>query len=138
MALPRGLRNNNPLNIRHSKVTYTGEIPGPDKSFKRFAAMFWGYRAAFRVIQTYIRKYDRNTIRLIIERWAPPSENDTEAYIRNVEKLSGIHETVPFSETDERLIKVVAAMSEQENGIPAVMDDVQTGWAAYIRCLKYK
>jgi len=37
-ALPRGLRNNNPLNIRHNGDTFQGEIKGNDRSFKTFRA----------------------------------------------------------------------------------------------------
>ena len=44
---PRGLRNNNPLNIRHSADNFQGEIKGDDKSFKTFSSMPYGYRAGF-------------------------------------------------------------------------------------------
>ena len=46
MSLPRGLRNNNPGNIRNSSTVWVGEItPSKDKSFKQFKSMAYGYRA---------------------------------------------------------------------------------------------
>lgn len=77
------LRNNNPCNIRYSsKNDWKGQI-GSDKGFCVFANMSYGYRAAMKLVQSYIKKgYD--TVGDIISRWAPPSENDTKAYISNV------------------------------------------------------
>jgi hypothetical protein len=86
---PRGYRNNNPLNIRHNKDLFQGEITGPDASFKTFSSMPYGYRAAFVTLATYNSR-GLNTIAKIISCWAPPNENHTGNYITTVEKLSGI------------------------------------------------
>lgn len=49
--LPRGLRNNNPGNIRRNSDVFQGEIrPSKDKSFKQFETMPYGYRAIFRIL----------------------------------------------------------------------------------------
>ena len=83
--LPRGLRNCNPLNIRKGKDQWKGLLKEQnDKSFYQFKAMEWGYRAAFRLLRTYRVKYKRTSVRTIIERWAPPNENNTQAYIDRV------------------------------------------------------
>ena len=74
--IPRGLRNNNPLNIRHNKDVFQGEVKGTDKAFKTFSTMPYGYRAAFVTLATYNSR-GWNTIEKIISRWAPPCENDT-------------------------------------------------------------
>ena len=50
----RGLRNNNPLNIRHSGEKFQGEIKGKDKSFKTFSSLPYGYRASFVILGTYL------------------------------------------------------------------------------------
>jgi len=85
MKMSRGIRNCNPLNIRKGKDQWRGLLPEQnDKSFFQFMAMEWGYRAAFRLLRTYRVKYKRTTIRTIIERWAPPNENATQAYIDRV------------------------------------------------------
>jgi len=90
-----GERNNNPLNIRKVPGTHwKGELPsiqGGDRggSFVRFESMEWGIRAALCILATYKRKYKATCIEDIITRWAPPSENDTQSYIKNVCRLTG-------------------------------------------------
>ena len=80
-GLPRGLRNNNPGNIRVSGDLFRGEIrPSGDRSFKRFETMAYGYRAMFRILSSYHRDHKLGTIRELINRWAPPGENDTAVY----------------------------------------------------------
>ena len=90
--LPRGLRNNNPLNIRRSGDKWQGlRVLQEDREFFQFSEMKWGWRAAFRLLcHTYYGKYKLRTIRAIITRWAPPKENNTEAYIRSVTDRIGI------------------------------------------------
>ena len=92
LKLPRGLRNNNPLNIRRSGDKWQGlRVLQEDREFFQFSEMKWGWRAAFRLLcHTYYGKYKLRTIRAIITRWAPPKENDTEAYIRRVTDRIGI------------------------------------------------
>jgi hypothetical protein len=119
--MTRGLRNNNPLNIRYYKATdkpFQGEVkPSRDPSFRQFFTVVDGYRAAFHLlINSYIAK-GQDTIEEIIYKWAPPKDNnDTEAYIKTVVKRSGISRTQVIKPTDtDSLIKIVAAMSFQEN-----------------------
>ncbi|MBQ0046631.1 MAG: structural protein P5 [Prevotellaceae bacterium] len=85
--MTRGERNNNPLNIRRSKRTkWLGQVKiQRDKSFVQFQCMMLGFRAAFRLIRSYVNVYGLTTIRTIIYRWAPPEDgNDTDAYISTV------------------------------------------------------
>jgi hypothetical protein len=130
MATSRGIRNNNPLNIRNNTDVFQGEVkPGTDKSFKQFYLPEFGYRAAFVTLATYLTKYSRNTIEKIVSAWAPPSENNTEGYIKHVEQYSGIARSkVLTDQSGDDYIKIVAAMSRIENGIPAVMDDIISGF----------
>jgi len=56
-----------------------------------FESMAYGWRAAFVILcKTYYGKYKLKTIRALITRWAPPKENNTEAYIRRVTDRIGI------------------------------------------------
>lgn len=128
--MPRGILNNNPCNIRKSTDKFQGEVqPSQDKDFKQFETMAYGYRAAFRVIRTYINNYKCDTIRKIISRWAPKSENYTENYIRVVSERSGIPENdIVYPDNREMMVRIVAAMSYVENGREAVMSDVIRGW----------
>ena len=89
--MSRGLQNCNPGNIRQSKVRYKGEVrPSRDSAFKQFESLAWGYRAIFVLLDTYRIRYGLDTIRGMISRWAPPSENHTETYIRAVADAVGI------------------------------------------------
>ena len=128
--MPRGILNNNPCNIRISTDKFQGEVqPSADKEFKQFETMAYGYRAAFRVIRTYINNYKCDTIRKIISRWAPKNENHTENYIKVVSERSGIPENdTVYADNREMMVRIVAAMSYVENGREAVMSDVIRGW----------
>ena len=124
--LPRGIRNNNPLNIRRSKDKWKGLAKTQnDPSFCQFETMEYGWRAAFYLLtRTYYHKYRLYTIRSIIQKWAPPIENKTGAYINNVCQLTGIGPDEPIgipSDQPARWMMVGAAMATQENG-PAAID----------------
>lgn len=88
----RGIRNNNPLNIRRSGDNWQGlRTLQEDREFCQFSSMAYGWRAAFVILcKTYYGKYKLKTIRALITRWAPPKENNTEAYIRRVTDRIGI------------------------------------------------
>ena len=91
--LPRGIRNNNPLNIRRTaKDQWMGlRAQQTDASFCQFESLEFGWRAAFYLLtRTYYHKYRLYTIRKIISKWAPPNENLTATYIQNVCRLTGI------------------------------------------------
>ena len=130
--LPRGIRNNNPLNIRRSKDQWKGmaEVQN-DRSFCQFETLEYGWRAAFYLLtRTYYHKYRLYTIRDIISRWAPSSENDTSAYIANVSRLTGIDPDEPIgipSARPSRWMMVGAAMAIQENGTTSI------DWFAMLR-----
>lgn len=115
--IPRGIRNNNPLNIRIGN-TWLGEVPNPTESeFEQFVSIRYGLRAAFVILRRYIRRYQRNTPALIISSWAPSSENNTEKYINTVCKRSGIApgETLDYENVD-KMVRLVAAMAYVECG----------------------
>lgn len=128
--LPRGLRNNNPGNIRINSDLFQGEIrPSKDKSFKQFETMAYGYRAVFRILRNYYNNYKLDTIRKMIGRYAPSSENDTDAYVKAVSGYAGIPADDPININDrEQMIRIVAGMSKVENGREADMSDVIAGW----------
>ena len=122
--LPRGLRNNNPLNIRRTgKDQWKGlRAIQQDAAFCQFESMAWGWRAAFYLLtRTYYHKYRLYTIRGIVSKWAPPQDhNNTEAYIRNVCKWTGIGPDEPIgipSQQPARWMMLGVAMAIQENGL---------------------
>ena len=132
LKLPRGMRNNNPGNIRISPTRYKGEVvPSSDRAFKQFKSRGWGYRAIFVLLESYHKRGIR-TIRQIISRYAPSFENDTEKYICSVCESSLLGADVPLDITDkDTMVLVVCAISKVENGTPAVIDEVLEGWDLY-------
>lgn len=128
--MTRGLRNNNPLNIRHSKSPWRGlSTIQSDRAFCSFIAPQWGYRAALITLRNYQSKYGLHTVRAMISRWAPPSENNTQAYIKEVCRRSGLDadKAVSLSNKDTA-VRLLAAMSRVENGQDAVISDVEAGF----------
>ena len=117
--LPRGYRNNNPLNIRFSIWNaWNGKIlPNTDGSFEQFSDMAYGYRAALKLIRKYI-KQGHNTVAKIINRWAPESDgNYTQAYIDHVCEFANLNRDMVINPDDrDTITAMVRAMSIIENG----------------------
>jgi hypothetical protein len=119
--LPRGFRNNNPGNIRHSGIAWEGQsAQQPDPGFVTFADPEHGIRALARIILNYQSRYGLATTEAIIGRWAPPSENNTAAYVQAVANAVGVPANSPLSlrENLPMLRTFVAAIIAQENGSP--------------------
>ena len=115
--IPRGIRNNNPLNIRIGN-TWLGERAKPtDNEFEEFVAIEYGIRAAFVILRRYIRRYHKDTVPAIVSTWAPASENNTQRYIDIVCSRANISpdEHIKF-EDEPTMIKLVAAMIFVECG----------------------
>lgn len=136
--MTRGLKNNNPGNIRHSATRWQGEIEvsenneGLDASFKTFMTMAYGYRAMFKLLHNYAVIYNLHTLEQMISRWAPPSENNTRAYISAVSLWSGVASSVKIDTTNPlTMIAVVSAMSRMENGVAANIVEVNKGWELF-------
>lgn len=128
-TIPRGIRNKNPLNIRIGNK-WLGEVPAPtDTQFEQFTMMEYGVRAGFLLIKRYIERYHLNTIKLIVSRWAPTSENKTCAYIASVEKLSGIPADKKLRFYDNlEMISLVDAMIVVECGQHIDLDIINRGY----------
>ena len=127
--ISRGLRNNNPGNIRRNSDVFQGEKTSSDREFKQFKSMAYGYRAIFKILSNYYRNYKLDRIRKMIGRWAPENENNTDAYIKAVSDYAGIPADDPININDrEQMIRIVAGMSKVENGREAEMSDVIAGW----------
>ena len=131
----RGQRNNNPHNIRRTADRWEGvRIEQTDPSFVQFATMAYGYRAAWKTLESYWKHFHAKrqafNVKNIIARWAPPAENDTQTYIRTVLKLSGLggNENLPQPSRGvdiSRLERLLTAMTTVECGIPYAQVDTQ-------------
>lgn len=116
--MTRGIRNNNPLNIRIGRTHWIGAaMVQKDKEFVQFMSMYYGWRAALRVIRTYQKKYGINTPEGIINRWAPREDgNDPDAYVRKVCRITGIGGREALAVNDKRIEDLVLAMARIESG----------------------
>jgi len=126
MSKPRGIRNHNPGNIRHGSKWQGMAAIQTDKSFVQFDSAEWGIRALYKVLLTYRNKHSLDSVAGIIDRWAPPSENDTGAYVESVARRLGVsvNETLSL----DRYPELVAAIIKHENGRnPYDMDTIRAG-----------
>jgi hypothetical protein len=119
MKTPRGIRNNNPGNIRHSPSEWVGERAVQyDPAFVQFTAPEYGIRALAKLILNYKKRYGLETVEGIISRWAPPNENNTQSYINAVADRMGTNpdwDLVLFKGSHD-LINLVNAIIWHENG----------------------
>lgn len=116
--VPRGIRNNNPLNIAKTDDRWQGQIhKNVDPRFCEFSEMKYGYRAAAIILKKYIKAYGYNTVRKIIVHWAPPFENNTEKYIDAVCRFMQVGDdyVMDFANMADMLM-LMSAMTVVENG----------------------
>lgn len=115
--LPRGIRNNNPGNIRFTRTLWKGLADPPsDGEFCRFRSAEYGLRALFLVLFTYKRR-GLVTVPSIIGAWAPPHENDTQVYIDMVLAGTGFQFSEHIDVSDPRMaIPMARAIVAHENG----------------------
>lgn len=127
---PRGIRNNNPLNIRIGNV-WLGEVTNPtDPDFEQFVTMAYGIRAACVLLRRYIRHYKRTTLPAIIAAWAPATENDTVKYIDRVSTISGIPIDKQLDYDDEpTIVALLDAMIVVECGQHIPDATIRQGYA---------
>lgn len=138
MSTPRGIRNNNPGNIRWGS-DWKGLVPltqRTDKSFCQFTSPEYGIRAIARVLRNYTKHPGMlgvgdkgiDTVREVISRWAPPNENDTEAYIRAVAAKLNV---APNDHIDvfntQVLVGLIEAIIQHENGQQPYKENVIVG-----------
>lgn len=115
-TMTRGLRLNNPGNIRRSPELWAGlSTEQPDEEFFSFISPEYGLRAMAKLLMNYQNKYGLRTVQSIVSRWAPPSENNTDAYTDNVSDEMRVFPDTVLSLS--HLPALMAAMIKQEQGI---------------------
>ena len=130
---PRGIRNNNPGNIRWGENWLGLKQDGKeqDPSFCVFRSAVYGIRALARLLLNYQKLYGLDTPRKIISRYAPPNENQTQAYIQSVASQLGITPDGKVDLTEIGTLTVfIKAIIRHENGIqPYSNETIQKGIA---------
>lgn len=125
--LPRGIRNNNPGNIRWGDPWQGLVEPSlrTDPAFCQFVNPAYGIRAIVRILVTYQDQHKVRTPTDIITRWAPPAENDTAAYIRAVCLRAGLRGDEQLDAHEFASIEpLVLAIIWQENGMQPYDDTI--------------
>ena len=130
--MTRSERNNNPGNIRLTGDRWRGQVlPPPDRGFVTFTEPKWGYRALFVILEGYMIRHGLVTIRGIIGRYAPPSENATAAYIRSVCRATGWGPDDPLDPCGRVMQDLARAITLVESGKPADEMALREGYALY-------
>lgn len=117
-ATTRGLRNNNPGNIRKTSNAWSGKIPhsqNTDGAFEQFHDVRWGIRAIMIDLRSKINQ-GNNTIAKIITKYAPASENNTVNYINSVVNWTGISAVQELAVTETVLKTLAKAIVRMEIG----------------------
>lgn len=116
--LPRGIANKNPGDLRLTNTIWEGQSPTQtDPDFIQFTTDVYGLRALMKLLLNYQKIDKLTTIRGIIGKYAPPSENDTAAYIAAVSAQLGIGPDVAIDLTlGSALMPFAKAIVVHENG----------------------
>lgn len=127
---PRGIRNHNPGNLRplSGGDTWDGQVGldtaggGPFVVFGFYDGKpgeFWGIRALAKTLYNYQTRYGLTTPRAIIERYAPASENDTDAYAAAVASALGVGPDQPIDVVNNpgQHSRLTQAIIRHENGM---------------------
>jgi hypothetical protein len=133
-AAARGIRNHNPGNIDYNPKTQWKGLDNPpsDGRFCRFTSAKFGIRALCILLRNYQKLYNLRTVRHIIDRYAPPHENNTDAYVMAVAKAIGVAPTDKIDLFNSAvLLPLVKSIIKHENGYnPYSDDDIKAGMAA--------
>lgn len=132
---PRGIRNNNPLNIRKGS-SWKGERPNQtDTAFEEFVSMEWGIRAAYKLMRNHITGFKgsrpkMNTLKKLISVWAPPTENATNRYVDFVSAQVGLLPSSIIDPNDGRMMaKIARAMAFVECGVWIDPEKFDSAWS---------
>jgi hypothetical protein len=123
---PRGIRNNNPGNIRHVAANAWLGLANPpsDGAFCIFTEAKWGIRAMARLFRNYQRNNNLHTVEGVINRWAPPIENNTSAYVNHVARALKVSPSDRIDLSQESvMLDLVKVVTLHENGINPYSDE---------------
>lgn len=134
MSVPRGIRNNNPLNIRKGNNWKGERKVQTDKAFEEFETLQYGLRAGLKLIRNQISGFNGsrpkfNTIGKLIKVWAPPSENQTLRYVDFVCQAVGKQPFDIIRDDDRKLIcEIARAMAFVECGQWIDFEQFESAW----------
>lgn len=112
----RGMRNNNPLNLRPFRNLYRGQVGTDRDGHAIFDTVQNGIRAAALNLVTQYRRDGQKTLRSFISEFAPSFENQTEKYINFVATQTGLNPNQPFELNATNTLKILQSMAVMEVG----------------------
>ncbi|MDJ1494536.1 hypothetical protein QNI19_16445 [Cytophagaceae bacterium DM2B3-1] len=119
-SLPRGLRNNNPGNLKYvASNDWMGKVPlaqNTDKTFEQFKEFRYGVAALLKLLRKYIQTGRATTIRGIITLYAPATENNTSTYIQTVAARLGTSPDSPLQANETTLKALAKVIARVEVG----------------------
>lgn len=119
-AMPRGIRNKNPLNIEYQKSNNWDGQTGTDGRFATFSSSVYGIRAGAKLLGNYMTNNNLTSVIQILEKFAPATENHTAGYAKFVADKMGISPSDRISKAN--IPSMVKAMIHFENGIQPYPD----------------
>jgi hypothetical protein len=130
-----GLANNNPGDLKCCDGNNWVGLVGNNGTFDTFSDTVYGLRAMAVDLTTKIQRDGLNTITAIISDYAPPSENNTAAYIQGVVNDTGYGAAQVLTADSVTLANLIRAIVNHEIGAQLsaqyVPDgDIQAGIAA--------
>lgn len=124
--MTRNVELNNPGNVDRTTIRWQGmSATQDDPRFIRFVSPKWGFRCAARILKGDFSE-GCLTVHELIDRWAPPVENDTSAYVSDVANRLGvgIDETLALP---DQLLPLLKAIAIHEGGCPWPDSVIQLG-----------
>lgn len=134
-SYPRGVRNNNPGNIKYySSNAWQGKIPAAQNTeerrldgtplFEQYVSWMYGVRAMIYLLKISYLPGPRNTIKKVLEEWAPDYSS---GYLSFLVNKVGKGENEVISPNDEQTIKkLVQAIARFENDRKTTVQEVIT------------
>jgi len=124
----RGIRNNNPGNLKRTTIQWQGKVPfsdSTDGTFEQFYKYKYGIRAMIKDLQNDYRVDGMRTLKKLITAYAPSSENNTSSYIAEVSGWTGINPNAILPDTKSTWKTLCIAMARRENGPPNSITSAQ-------------
>ena len=123
------IAKNNIFNIRAGQAQWLG-MTGTRKGFVEFDTQEHGIRAWLVLMRNYRRRYGCRTIRQIVTRYAPPSENNTERYIQYCCQTVVLGDREPIDQ-DIMYAMLGVAMARMETGVRLDVSEVRAVMKKY-------
>lgn len=123
---PRNWRNNNPGNIEYGPFAKANGAIGSDGRFAIFPSYEVGRQAKANLLFNS-KGYRNLSLEDAIDRYAPPTENDTDAYVSAVAGAIGVDPSTKLSElTPQQRSAMLDAMQKVEGWKPGKIKNLDT------------